>query len=107
MQLTKVVDNAVPTLDQQINDIMCRFNFGRVLTVMHAINWRWRGQVVEINDLKRTAVYLMDHAVQSYHTNRAWSSTSTGGFTARVDHYGAGVRLSLAFSVEDVDAYMD
>jgi hypothetical protein len=107
MQITMDLDSIVPTLDQQINDIMNRFNFTRVLQVMHAINWTWRGQVVDLDDLKSTAMQLMDEAVRSYHANDGrWALVGTGGFTARVDEVTAGARLSLTFSIESVDAYM-
>ena len=107
MQVTMDLDSTVPTLDQQINDIMNRFNFARVLTVMHAINWTWRGEVVDLNDLKSTAMQMMDDAVRSYHANAgSWVSVGTGGFTARVEDQKGSPRVSLAFSVESVDAYM-
>lgn len=107
MQITMDLDSTVPTLDQQINDIMNRFNFDRVLKTMHAINWTWRGQVVDLDDLKSTAMHLMDEAVRSYLANDGrWSLVGTGGFTARVDEVTAGARVSLTFSIESVDAYM-
>lgn len=107
MQITMDLDSTVPTLDQQINDIMNRFNFTRVLQVMHAINWTWRGQVVDLDDLKSTAMELMDQAVRHYLANDGrWSLVATGGFTARVEEVAAGARVSLTFSIESVDAYM-
>ena len=107
MQVTMDLDSTVPTLDQQINDIMNRFNFDRVLKTMHAINWTWRGQSVDLNDLKSTAMHLMDQAVRSYQTNDGrWAQVSTGGFAARVEELSAGARLTLTFSIESVDAYM-
>lgn len=107
MQITMDLDSTVPTLDSQLNDIMNRFNFARVLQVMHAINWTWRGQTVDLDDLKSTAMELMDQAVRHYNTNDGrWAMVATGGFTARVEEIDAGPRLSLTFSVESVDAYM-
>jgi hypothetical protein len=107
MQITMDLDNNVPTLYQQENDIMNRFNFARCLQVMHAINWTWRGSVVTLDDLKSTAMELMDQAIRSYNNNDGrWAQVSTGGFAARVEELEAGARLTLTFSVESVDAYM-
>jgi hypothetical protein len=108
MQITMDLDNNnVPTLDQQINDLMNRFNFARVLQVMQAINWTWRGQAVNLDDLKSTAMELMDQAVRHYRANDGRrAQVSTGGFAARVEETDKGARLTLTFSVESVDAYM-
>ena len=107
MQITMDLDNTVPTLYQQENDIMNRFNFARCLQVMQAINWTWRGQAVDIDDLKSTATELMDQAIRHYQTNVGrWAQVSTGGFAARVEETDKGARLTLTFSVESVDAYM-
>ena len=94
-------------LNEQVNDIMNRFNFARVLTVMHAINWTWRGKVVEVNELKSTAIYLMDQVSRAYFDNgNVWASVSTGGFVARIENQKGVPRMSLTFSVETVDAYV-
>lgn len=107
MQITMEQGVRVPTLYLQENDIMSRFNFERCLQVMHAINWRWRGQVVTLDDLKSNAMHLMDEAIRSYNENDGrWAQVSTGGFAARVEEVDEGARLTLTFSVESVDAYM-
>lgn len=104
MQITMETKDEMPSFGAQENDIMYRFNFERVLQVMHAINWRWLGQEVTMSDLKRTALQLMDTAVRNYQEgNSSWTSVSTGGFTARVDELDYGPRLSLSFSIEQAE----
>lgn len=96
-----------PSLDDQINDVMGRFNFQRALEVMHMTNWTWRGRTVTLDDMKSTAMELLDGAIRSYNeTSKTNSMWSTGGFTARVENYPQGGRLSLTFALESVEAYM-
>lgn len=107
MQVTMQQDTTVPTLYQQVDDVMNRFNFDLVLHTMHLMNWRWRGEVVTRDDLLSNAHYLLDSAIRSYQDNdSSWAMVSTGGFVARIDEFSAGPRLSLAFTVESVDARM-
>jgi len=108
LQLTMDQDTTVPTLYQQANDVMARFNFDRVLHTMHLTNWRWRGEVVTRDGLVSNAVYLLDAVIRNYeHNDNGWAEVATGGFVARVDKTTWGPRLSLAFTVESVDARMD
>jgi hypothetical protein len=101
------LESTVPTLFQQQNDIMERFDFERVLKAMHALNWTWLGKTVTLEDLKRNAIYLMD-TVSQRHTEfpKGWKSVATGGFEARVTEMNDGMCLSLAFCVSSVDAHM-
>jgi len=96
----------MPPLDQQQRDIMEGFNFERVLQTMHALNWTWMGKTVALEDLKRTALSLMDRVCDEYAKAEGWKSVATGGFEARIDEMRGCSRLSLAFCVESVDAPM-
>lgn len=97
----------MPPLPQQQRDIMERFNFERVLKAMHALNWTWLGETVELEDLKRTAMQLMDSVQNAHEGSEGWKSVATGGFEARIDEVCGCVRMSLLFCVESVDAPLD
>ncbi len=88
----------VASLLQQQAEIMERFDFERVLIAMHALNWKWVGETVTIEDLKRTAMQLMD-SVQQERT-KGWRSVATGGFEARIDEVCGQDQLTLTFKVE-------
>jgi hypothetical protein len=93
-----------PTLHKQMNAIMERFDFGRVLKTMEALNWTWTACAVMTEDeLRKTAMHLMDCSIRSYEESDKWTYTSTGGFTARVDVYSTGPHLMLQFCVEQAD----
>lgn len=94
-----------PPLHQQQRDIMERFNFERVLTAMHALNWTWLGKKVTIEMLQSNAMELMD-SVQRQRVE-GWKSVATGGFEARIDDVCGQDRMSQAFCVESVDAPQD
>lgn len=96
----------MPPLSQQQADIMERFNFERVLKAMHALNWTWLGETVELEDLKRTAMILMDSVRHAHEDSEGWKSVATGGFEARIDETRGCYCMSLSFSVESVDAPM-
>lgn len=102
-----MTDITFPPFEQQIDDIMHRFNFERVLRIMHMDDWKWRGRTVTRDDLESTAFQLLDGAVQSYRKDDSQNAMwATGGFTARVEKYPNGGRVSLLFSIESVEAYM-
>lgn len=89
------------TLSEQMNAIMGRFDFGRVLKTMEALNWTWATcDVITEDKLRTTAMYLMDCSIRSYEESGKWTFTSTGGFTARIDVYSTGPRLMLQFCAE-------
>jgi hypothetical protein len=94
-----------PSLQQQENDIMNRFNFERVLVTMHALNWTWfDGGPVTVDDLKNTALTLLGMVQNEHERSTGWKAASTGGFEARIDEQGGYARMSLAFRVDWVDA---
>ena len=93
-------DTTTPTLAEQQIDVLERFNYQKVLTVMHALNWTWMGKKVTIEDLKRCGKELTDWVINRSNEADGIRSVSTGGFEARVDEYEFGYRLSLNFIVE-------
>lgn len=91
-----------PSLQQQQDDIMERFNFERVQKAMHAINWTWMGRPVTTDMLKSTALELMDNVMRA--RDAGWRSVATGGLEARIDKVCGQDRMTLTFSVESVAA---
>jgi hypothetical protein len=55
----------VKDLDYMIKDIMNEFDFGRVETVMDALDWKWRGETPTIGDLYEEAKRLLRGAAES------------------------------------------
>ena len=76
-------------VDSMIKDIMDEFDFGRVETVMDALDWQWRGETPTLDDLYETAERLLRGAAKSrlgdfknIHHDVAIIS-ATGGFEAK------------------------
>lgn len=100
----------MPTLREQLPEIMNRFDFARAQRAMIALDWRWAtadGSVIPgIEHLKSTAHRLLDCAVSGFEGLDAESkkygySASTGGFEARVESFSnAEPRLELLFYVD-------
>lgn len=91
----------------QASDIMTRFDFDRVHTVMEALNWTWAFSptgVPSTDELKSSAYELLCMAVDGYanQTNKdVGYYVSTGGFTAEVVTYSQSKpNLQLSFCVE-------
>ena len=55
----------VKDLDSMIRDIMDYFNFDQVETAMDALDWRWRGEIPTIYDLREEAERLLRGAAES------------------------------------------
>jgi hypothetical protein len=76
--------------DQMINDIIEEFNFMKCRTVMLFLGWTWGmnpGRTPEIDDMKKTAKYLMDSAIKGCLKTKSCRPeetymSSTGGFKA-------------------------
>jgi hypothetical protein len=94
----------LPTLYQQQQDIMSRFDFERVQVAMQALNWTWQSRPVTVDMMKATVMELMDRTAQKYNGVDGWCSIATGGFEARVDEVGGSARMSLSFRIESIDA---
>lgn len=101
------------SLYNQSRDIMDRFDFEKVQKVMSFLNWHWvstGGGVPSIDQLKATALQLMDYAIQGYEesANKAHSySTATGGFEATVAPYCGKARVTLLFYVDERSGFME
>jgi hypothetical protein len=52
-------------VDDMIKDIIDEFDFGRVETVMDALDWKWRGETPTIDDLYEEAKRLLRGAAKS------------------------------------------
>lgn len=90
----------------QIDDIMHRFNFAKVLIAMHALNWTWLGEEVTVKKLQSTAMELLDTVVREYERDpNGWKTVATGGFQARIDIFNDQPLLSLAFLIEHKEAH--
>ena len=55
----------VKDLEYMIEDIMDEFDFGRVETVMDALDWKWRGETPTLYDLREEALRLLRGAAKS------------------------------------------
>ncbi len=99
-------------LHNQISDIMDRFDFEKVLGVMHFLNWRWLGEPVTLERLKSQANELLWQAANGYNQlgklKEHGYSVATGGFIARVEHFANGdARLNLTFYIDEVSGRDD
>jgi hypothetical protein len=52
-------------LEYMIKDIIDEFDFGRVETVMDALDWQWRGETPTLDDLYEEAKRLLRGAAES------------------------------------------
>jgi hypothetical protein len=52
-------------IDDMIKEIIDEFDFGRVETVMDALDWKWRGETPTIDDLYEEAERLLRGAAES------------------------------------------
>jgi hypothetical protein len=52
-------------LEYMIKDIMGEFDFDKVYEAMDALDWKWRGQIPSIEDLREEAERLLRGAAQS------------------------------------------
>ena len=76
-------------IDDMIRDIMNNFDFDKVYDAMDALDWRWRGEIPSISDLKEEAERLLRGASKSRLNDYKDSHHETpiinacGGFEAR------------------------
>lgn len=85
--------------DVQIEYILRNFDFEKTHFVMKAINWTWgiNQQLPSIEDLKATAIYLLEE-VRKYRYEEEPSYVSTGGFKATACKAG----FELQFILESI-----
>lgn len=93
------------TLDDQLEEIMYRFDWARVVQVMQMLNWRWATvpnySVPALEDLQRTARAMLDDVVEHYTQTGEWTYRKTGGLAARLYTSNYGPYLELSFEVTD------
>ena len=85
--------------ESRIQDILNRFEWDRVQTVMTALNWGWVGRQPSLADLKSTAHWLLNRAVELYNKNPRDQVVSTGGLVARITVFTEGPQIELEFVV--------
>lgn len=95
------------TKQEHIDDVMDQFNFGKVVEVMLALDWRWVDAnfgVPEEGELRKTARYLLSQ-VYDYTLNEGdgddYFTIATGGFEA--SYYPKLDKLELKFVVASWD----
>jgi hypothetical protein len=103
-------------VDDMIKEIIDEFDFGRVETVMDALDWEWRGETPTIDDLYEEAKRLLRGAAESRlgdfkdtHHDVAIIN-SCGGFEAKAwcDESKTKITgLDLAFVVESWDSSIE
>jgi hypothetical protein len=103
-------------VDDMIKDIIDEFDFGRVETVMDALDWQWRGETPTLDDLYEEAKRLLRGAAESRlgrfkdtHHDVAIIN-ACGGFEARAycnEDKTKITGLDLAFVVTSWDSRID
>ncbi len=78
---------------ETVGQIIDRFDFQKVHDYMVQVDWKWRGEMPTIDDLKRTAAILLVNAMQN---SEETMSTGTGGFRAYKFPWG----VELVFAME-------
>jgi len=90
--INKVLEQPEPKvndLEYMIKDIMNEFDFDKVECAMDALNWRWRGQIPTIDDLRDEAERLLRGAAESRlgaykdEHHHVTIISATGGFVAK------------------------
>lgn len=93
--------------EDQIEEILDEFDFGKVHNVITHLGWTWHGKdIPTVGDLRRTARRLLWEVVEnSSDRGLPYRYAATGGFYAHAnegaDAKGHWVRLRLAFEVTD------
>jgi len=103
-------------LEYMIKDIMDEFDFDQVERAMEALNWRWRGEIPTIYDLRETAESLLRGAAKSRLSDFKDTHheiaiiNGTGGFEARAycnEDKTKITGLDLAFVVSSWDSSIE
>ena len=103
-------------IDDMIKEIIDEFDFGRVETVMDALDWQWRGETPTLDDLYEEAKRLLRGAAKSRlgdfkdtHHDVAIIN-GCGGFEAKAwcnEDKTKITGLDLAFVVESWDSSIE
>jgi hypothetical protein len=106
----------VKDLEHMIKEIMDEFDFDRVERAMEALDWKWRGEIPTLYDLRETAESLLRGAAKSRlndfkdaHHDTAIIN-GTGGFEAKAfcDESKTKITgLDLAFVVTSWDSSIE
>ena len=103
-------------VNKMIDDIIENFDFDKVQSVMDYLNWRWVGEYVTVDMLKKEARRLLRGAAEArlgQYKNEHWEQAiihGTGGFQASAfcDEYKTKiVALELKFVLADWDAQIE
>jgi len=103
-------------LEYMIKDILNEFDFDKVYEAMDALDWRWRGEIPTIYDLRETAESLLRGAAKSRLSDFKDTHheiaiiNGTGGFEARAycnEDKTKITGLDLAFVVSSWDSSID
>jgi hypothetical protein len=90
----------IPTIQEQIVEIMANFDFKKVRKVMELLNWRWTDVgVPEVLHLRKAARKLMGDIQDD--TIRLES----GGFCVDVDRSPFGDSIRLSFQISDWEGF--
>lgn len=88
-------------IQEQMDEIMDSFEFGKVLRIMQHLNWKWTNSngVPDEIELRKEARRLMKDAVEC----GGWAGT--GGFTAIFTENKSErwIRLNLYFGISDTN----
>ena len=79
--------------EDQINEIMDWFNFGKVYETMVALDWKWVNETPSEGEIRKKARDLLKDLVRTKNCD----VIGTGGFEA----YRYGSQLGLRFVVSD------
>jgi hypothetical protein len=92
---------------RRIDCAVRRFDASKIAIVMNVVGWRWakENRPPRVDEIRRTARRLLEHAWQSMHEHKAdcWR-TSTGGIEAAWERNGDGFDCYLTFTLEDANS---
>lgn len=80
-------------------DLIDKFNYEAITAYMNAVGWQYRGKDVDEYDVRETALYTLDRAIESARANpNEEQSVAWGGFHAQVEFDGVNYwSMSLTF----------
>jgi hypothetical protein len=103
-------------VDDMIKDILNEFDFDRVYEAMDALDWKWRGEIPSLYDLRETAESLLRGAAENrlgrFKDTHHYVAiiNATGGFEARAfcnEDKTKITGLDLAFVVTSWDSSIE
>jgi hypothetical protein len=91
-----------PDKTNPVEEVMSNFDFGRVETVMKALNWYWARSkgVPDIITIRNQARYLLEVVNDQLEIGQDYT-TGTGGFEVTGEVIGGQKYLTLKFIVEE------